>query len=123
MSGFDWSSSNVKELAIQNFDQNGYLKSTGNNDKSVVLFYASWCGPCNNFKADYMKLSKNGKANFYAIESEKFKNKNESWKYKIQGFPTVVGFFKGQPYSVYNGNRSVEDLTNYVNGIGKNWNM
>lgn len=38
MSDFDWSNSGVKELNIKNFDPKGYLKSTGNNDKSIVLF-------------------------------------------------------------------------------------
>lgn len=76
-----------------------------------------------SFKPDYMKLAKNGKANFYAIEAAELRGQSDNFKYKIQGYPTIVGFFKGQPYSIYNGNRSVEDLTNYINGIGKNWNM
>lgn len=123
MSDFDWGNSGIKELSISNFDPKGYLKSTGNNDKSVVLFYWTQCGHCVHFKPDYMKLAKNVKANFYAIEADQIRGKKDNWKYKIEGYPTIIGFFKGQPYSIYNGDRSVEDLTKYINGIGKNWNV
>jgi protein disulfide-isomerase len=120
---------NVRELTSSDFDDAGNLSELKfSKNKSLVLFYAEWCGHCANFKPNYMELSnKYNKANYYAFNmsspDENTRNKMKRWKFQVSGFPTIVGFYNGQPYSVYNGDRSVRDIMEYVDNIGKKWNV
>ena len=123
---FDFSGSNVKEVFVKDFDQKGNLMNT--DGKGVILFYASWCGHCQHVKPTFIDLSKNVKnVKFMALNlsspTEEMRNMMSNWKFKVEGFPTIIGFYNGQPYSYYKGDRSPKDLMTYVNGIGKNWNV
>ena|SRR5579872_1505821 len=116
---------NIKELSVSDFDDKGNLLNY--KGKSIVLFYAEWCGHCQHFKPDYVELSKNGKINYLAVNmsntSDIMKEKMKDWKFKISGFPTIIGFYNGQPYSIYQGDRTKDTLLDYINNIGRKWNV
>lgn len=122
-----FANTNVKTLSINDFDDKGNIINPNYKGKSLVLFFASWCGHCVNTKPVYMKLANNKKANYLAFDmsspDEMTKSKMSTWKFKVQGFPTIISFYNGQPYSTYEGNRTVEDLTMYVGNIGRNWKI
>jgi thiol-disulfide isomerase/thioredoxin len=125
MSKFDFSGSNVKEVSVKNFDQKGNLLNT--DGRSVILFYATWCGHCQHVKPTFIELSKSVKnAKFMAFDmsepTEEMRSIMSQWKFKIEGFPTIIGFYNGQPYSYYKGDRTAKDLMTYISGISKNWN-
>ena len=116
---------NVKELSVSDFDDKGNLPNY--KGKVLVLFYAEWCGHCQHFKPEYIELSKNKEGNYFSLNmsnvDEMTRKKMKDWKFNVQGFPTIVGFFNGQPYSIYQGDRTKENLMSYVNNIGKKWNV
>ena len=120
-----FSGTNVKEITLSDFDDSGNLPKY--KGKTLILFYATWCGHCQHFKPVFVDLAKNGKANYLAVNmsspSEMTKNKMNNWKFKVQGYPTIVSFYNGQPYSIYQGDRTVKDLMGYLNNVGKNWGV
>ena len=72
-----FSGSNVKEVRISDFDDRGNLPN--HKGKSLVLFYATWCGHCQHFKPTFMELAKNSGVNYLAFDmsepNEMTKNK------------------------------------------------
>lgn len=85
-----YKNSDVLELDTTNFNQ-VVLKS---NQTTIVEFYAPWCGHCKNLKKDYTKAAKHLKdiAQVGAVNCDYAKNKNICSKYKIEGYPTILGF-------------------------------
>jgi len=81
-----------------------------------VLFFADWCGHCQNFKPEYIKFGDTAQfLRTCAVDSEKessFMNKlkNSNSPFKIQGFPTVWIYKDGLPIEEYNGERSVKAM-------------
>jgi len=86
-----FANSSVVELTDKNFEST--LKD---NNKSIVMFYAPWCGACKLMKPDYFKLidSFEGKIEFYLINSDE--QKEVSKKYHIESIPTTIIFEKGK---------------------------
>jgi thiol-disulfide isomerase/thioredoxin len=97
------------ELVPSNFSTNivtcGNINSLGNDRKNynggIVLFYASWCPHCVNYKDTYNKIINSVQKtlpgvfckSYNAGTKEAFwKNKNNSF---IDGFPTLVKYKKG----------------------------
>jgi protein disulfide-isomerase A1 len=93
-------------------------------EKTLVLFYADWCGHCKKLEPDWDKTADtvNGrmlKRNVGAKEgdcSAKVHAENEELmqKYNIKGFPTIMIFQNGKA-TPYNGPRTVDDLLNQLN--------
>lgn len=101
-------SDSIYELSPNDFNQ-GRLK-----DKrcSVVLFFAPWCGHCQNFKPIYNMFAdiyKNGRVCTLDCDeySEFSSSLNQDYKGLINGFPTVVFFKDGKPHSTFEGQRNV----------------
>lgn len=71
-------------------------------EKTLVLFYADWCGHCKNMKpkwdATAEKMNKEKKRMLKVNVGEKTDEQEALLtKYKIDGFPTVLVFQKGTP--------------------------
>lgn len=90
------------------------------SSKSVVLFYAPWCGHCKSFKPVYASaaslLEKNDDVQFLMIDCEE--NSDLAQSYGITGFPTVR-FFTSDTSSEdgmdYDGPRSANALVSFIN--------
>src|SRR5579872_1146913 len=112
--------SKVKQLTLDRINEKGDLISPV-ADRTVVMFYADWCGACKSTKPGYVKFANSApkgidvKALDYASA---YKLYIDQWKYKITGYPTIIGFYKGKAYSIYNGDRTAEDLLEYAKHIG-----
>jgi len=109
-----FSKSSVQELTGGDFDDSKpwLLKSPR---CTFVLFYAPWCGHCQNIKQDYKNfgdMCQFVKVAALNTETEKnFLNKLNSapkTKVKIVGFPTIWIYKDGKPYEQYNGARTLE---------------
>lgn len=89
---------------------------------SLVLFYANWCGHSQNFLDVWSQLMKqNLKCDMIGLEQEK--NPKDIEVNSISGFPTIRLYPSGyipasQDYIEYNGNRSLESLTDFVMSEG-----
>ena len=101
------------------------LEDNMSKQKSMVLFYADWCGHCKNFlpKWDQMSSSwNNSNENVKMIKVECGKpDENNAHrelmeKYEIEGYPTILVFKDGKA-TKYEGKRDENSLLSYLNGI------
>ena len=86
----------------------------------IVMFYAPWCGWCKKMLPDYNKLASHfkdlsSKLKIMKIDATAYQVQHEN--VKIYGFPLVHYFKAGDKQNPveYKGNRSFDDLVNYVN--------
>ena len=71
-----------------------YSKVLGDNKKTVVLFYATWCPYCSNFKPTFesAKIETANKVGSIIDEDE-----NPLWdRFNIQAVPTMIVFQNGK---------------------------
>ena len=86
---------------------------------TLALFYAPWCGHCKRFEPIYNKFQQSyqGPASVTSINCDE--NKEMAQMHGIKGFPTLRFFPNGMSdasnFMEYNGERTLEGLTNYMN--------
>jgi protein disulfide-isomerase-like protein len=84
---------------------------------TLMLFYADWCGHCNNFMPTFDKFSNN--VNKSKVNIIKFNADNEQRyvrSFNIEGFPTLLLHEpKSNKFINYSGDRSIGDLVKFVN--------
>jgi len=69
-------------------------KVLNNDQKTVVLFYASWCPYCANFKPTFEASNTNNAKKMAALVDE---DENPLWdRFNIQAVPTMIVFEKGK---------------------------
>lgn len=85
-----YKNTDVFELDTTNFDK----VVLDSNHTTIVEFYAPWCGHCRSLKKDYTKAAKHLKdiVQVAAVNCDYAKNKHICSKYKIEGYPTILGF-------------------------------
>jgi len=112
----DWDKNPVKVLVGKNFAEVAKDKS-----KHVfVEFYAPWCGHCKQLAPIWDQLAEKFKDREDVVIAKMDSTANELEEVKIQSFPTLKWFPKGSDEIVdYNGGRTLEDLTKFVESDGK----
>jgi thiol-disulfide isomerase/thioredoxin len=92
------------------------MSGGGNEKTKVILFKADWCGHCKHFKPTWEAVSKqyNNKYEFIVYDADKQRDKFE--EYKVDAFPTVM-VKNGDKLMNYDGDRSVDDFTNFIQNI------
>ena len=65
----------------------------------MIYFYAPWCGQCNSFTPEYHKAAKVLKEedNIHLAKIDSSVDKRAAQKYKVNGYPTILFFTKGDP--------------------------
>jgi len=121
---------NVVMLKKGDFDGDANLKNGGN---VVVLYFANWCGHCKSLKPAYQEFADNAKGfTVAAVDGDDNDGLtdliNSKDEYAVHGFPTIVSYDGGKYFSTYGPSdgeegrrkfRTVEDLMEYADGIGK----
>ena len=81
----------------------------------VVDFWATWCGPCQQFAPTFEQVAAQlePKARFIKIETEK--EQAISAKYDIRSIPTLAIFKNGKEVDRVSGALNAPDFTNWVN--------
>ena len=81
----------------------------------VVDFWATWCGPCQQFAPTFKQVAAQlePKARFIKIETEA--EQAISAKYSIRSIPTLAIFKNGKEVDRVSGALSATDFTNWVN--------
>ncbi len=121
----------VDVLTIDMIDRRGALVNPI-AEKTIVMFYASWCGGCKQAKPYFAKFAKmvQNKKNIkvYAIDWSEASRANAhlipNMKYTITSFPTFIGFSNGEPYSIFQEDGKIwssENMKNYTEKIGSKW--
>lgn len=80
----------MEHVKLEEFDS----KVLGDNRKTVVLFYATWCPYCSNFKPTFesAKIDTANKVGSIIDEDE-----NPLWdRFNIQAVPTMIVFQNGK---------------------------
>ena len=81
--------------------------------KTLVFFYADWCGYCKKFWPTWNKLKKRKNINFVEISDK------QAALYNVQSFPTIR-LYSGDvspndhTYKEYRGDRSFGDLLSFI---------
>lgn len=85
------------------------------DDLLVVDFWATWCGPCQQFAPTFELVAAQlePKARFIKIETEK--EQAISSKYDIRSIPTLAIFKNGKEVDRVSGALNAHDFTNWVN--------
>jgi thiol-disulfide isomerase/thioredoxin len=127
-------------LKSSDFDANFNLTNPNAKKRTVIIFYAPWCGHCQHFKPIYEELAKMANqgmlGNDVTIATVNGDNEKEllnllrnspNAEFKVDGFPTVVSYYNYKYYSNYAPDtdpqkrgqyRTKEDLAEYIQGIG-----
>ncbi|CAF2578489.1 unnamed protein product [Rotaria sp. Silwood2] len=112
----DWDKAPVKVLVGKNFDEVAKDKT-----KTVlVTFIAPWCGHCKQLTPIYEQLGEQYKDNADVVVAKMDSTVNELEDIKIQSFPTIKLFPKDSDEVIdYNGARTVEGLSKFIDSNGK----
>jgi thiol-disulfide isomerase/thioredoxin len=90
---------------------------TSDNSTKLVYFYMDGCGHCNKFTPTWDKFCSANSSSIKTYKFEQAQVKEQITAYTITGFPTILLLDKNNAkIDEYNGERSVEALTSYVNG-------
>jgi protein disulfide-isomerase A1 len=111
----DWDKEEVKVLVGKNFAD--VALDTGKD--VLVEFYAPWCGHCKQLEPIYAKLGEQFKDNAEVVIAKMDSTGNEVEDIKVQGFPTIKLFKKGDNKVVdYNGERTLEGMAKFIESGG-----
>ncbi|XP_045458329.1 protein disulfide-isomerase A5 [Melitaea cinxia] len=91
-------------------------KGIATNKKSMIMFYAPWCGYCKSMKPDYVAAATDlkGEAFLAAMDVSKPGNSKIRQMFNITGFPTLLYFEKGQLRFPYNGDNKHQAIVDFV---------
>jgi len=104
-----FSNSEVVELSESNFVSE-HIKI---KDCALVLFYAPWCGHCQELKETWIKLARG--VTFGTVCAINADESQTTWKilkdkYDLQGYPSILSYKNGKCLGLYKQGRSIEEL-------------
>jgi len=107
----DWDKNPVKVLVGKNF-----VEVAMDETKDVLVeFYAPWCGHCKSLEPIYNQLGEKFQDSDSIVVAKMDSTANEIEQVKVQGFPTIKLFKKGDNKIVdYNGERTLEAMTKFL---------
>ncbi len=80
----------------------------------LVDFWAEWCGPCKSLapKLEEIAGEMSGKVKIVKLDIDN--NREMTEKFGVRGIPTMILFKGGQQVNHLVGNRSKEEIVNFI---------
>lgn len=80
----------------------------------LVDFWAEWCGPCKSLapKLEEIAGEMGGKVKIVKLDIDS--NREVTEKFGVRGIPTLILFKGGQQVNHMVGNRSKEEIVNFI---------
>ncbi|HEX8426836.1 thioredoxin [Hymenobacter sp.] len=63
----------------------------------LVDFYADWCGPCKTMAPILEQVAAQHQGKLKIIKVDVDRNPATAQQFRVQGIPTLILFYKGQP--------------------------
>ncbi len=101
----------IRELTSNDFDK--FIK----DDKTVIDFWAPWCGPCKMMSPIFEEAAKDlkDKAKFAKVNVDE--NSDLAQRFGVMSIPTIMFFRDGQPVDKAVGVLSKEEVMKRVKEI------
>ena len=83
----------------------------------LVDFWAEWCGPCKSLapKLEEIAGEMGGKVKIVKLDIDS--NREVTEKFGVRGIPTLILFKGGQQVNHMVGNRSKEEIVNFIGSV------
>ena len=81
-------------------------------DKTVVDFYATWCGPCKMFGPIFEEVSNENGINFVKLDVDK--NSDIARRYGVMTIPTIILFENREEVRRHIGFMNKEELIEFI---------
>ena len=82
-------------------------------NKAVVDFYATWCGPCKMFAPIFEEVSSEMDMNFIKVDTDN--NPELAREYGVMSIPTIILFENGKEINRHIGFMSKEEFIKFLN--------
>ena len=92
-----------------------YEKALNQYQYLMIYFYAPWCGHCKSFDPQYQKAAQVLKEeNIHLAKIDGSIEKKAAQYYKINGYPSILFFIKGNKPIEFDGGRSSKEIINWA---------
>ena len=105
-----------KDSSVIQLDKKNFVKKViKSKDLWLVLFYAPWCGHCQQFHPEYEKLARITKGLFKLGAVNCDNDRSLAERYKVEGFPTMVFFGDDKDkFEEYKGDRKADKINEFL---------
>jgi len=102
---FQDAADNVSEADTEPFEDG--------SDKSMVLFYAPWCGHCKSMMSDWNKLEAKAPSGMKIVKVNCDEKPQVAERHAVKGFPTII-LFKGGKKVYFEGARNLDNFLEFI---------
>jgi protein disulfide-isomerase A1 len=107
------------ESGVVVLDPDNFEQFIGEQDYTIVEFYAPWCGHCKSLEPEWAAAAKKvsklkPKVLLAKVDADSHKSLAE--KYGVSGYPTIKIFKKGSKEQDYDGPREAKGIVSFVKG-------
>ena len=97
---------------IKEINESNFQEEVLNEERVLVDFNATWCGPCRMLKPILDEFSKEGSVKIVSIDVDN--NENLARKYNIHSIPCLILFNKGVEAKRNIGLIDIEEIKEFV---------